>query len=53
MVKNLLAIWETQVHFLDQEDPLEKGMAIHPSTLAWRFPWTEATVHDGIAKSQM
>ena len=52
MVKNLLAIWETQVHFLDQEDPLEKGMAIHPSTLAWRIPWTEATVH-GIAKSQM
>ena len=26
---------------LDQEDPLEKGMATHPSILAWRKPWTE------------
>ena len=26
---------------LDQEDPLEKGMATHPSILAWRIPWTE------------
>ena len=24
-----------------QEDPLEKGMATHPSILAWRIPWTE------------
>ena len=52
MVKNLLPIWETQVQSLGQEDPLEKGMTIHPSTLAWRIPWTEATVH-GIAKSQI
>ena len=32
---------ETQVQFLGQEDPLEKGMAAHSSTLAWRIPWTE------------
>ena len=27
--------------FLGQEDPLEKEMAIHSSTLAWKIPWTE------------
>ena len=32
---------ETQVRSLGQEDPLEKGMSIHSSTLAWRIPWTE------------
>ena len=32
---------ETQVQSLDQEDPLEKGMATHSSILAWRIPWTE------------
>ena len=41
MVKNLPAIQETQVQTLDQEDPLEKGMATHSSILAWRSPWTE------------
>ena len=41
MVKNLLATRETQVRSLSQEDPLEKGMAIHSSILAWRIPWTE------------
>ena len=40
-VKNLPAMWETQLRSLDWEDPLEKEMAIHPSTLAWRIPWTE------------
>ena len=40
-VKNLPAIWEAQVRSLGWEDPLEKGMAIHSSTLAWRIPWTE------------
>ena len=35
-----------------QKDPLEKGMATHSIFLAWRFPWTEATVH-GMAKSQI
>ena len=40
-VKNLPAVWETQVQSLGQEDPLEKGMATHSSTVAWRIPWTE------------
>ena len=41
MVKNLPAMQETQVRSLGWEDPLEKGMATHPSILAWRIPWTE------------
>ena len=41
MVKNLPAMQETQVRSLGREDPLEKGMAIHSSILAWRIPWTE------------
>ena len=32
---------ETWVQSLDQEDPLEKGMATHSSILAWKIPWTE------------
>ena len=32
---------ETQVQPLGWEDPLEKEMAIHSSTLAWKIPWTE------------
>ena len=32
---------ETQVQSLGQQDLLEKGMATHPSILAWRIPWTE------------
>ena len=34
-------MWETQVQFLGQEDPLEKGMATHFSILASEIPWTE------------
>ena len=41
MVKILLAMQETQVQSLGQEDPLEKRMAIHSSILAWTNPWTE------------
>ena len=41
MVKNLPAMWETQVRSLGWEDPLEKGMATHSSILAGRIPWTE------------
>ena len=41
MVKHLPAIRETRVRFLGREDPLEKVMAIHSSTLAWRIPWTK------------
>ena len=40
-VKHLPALQETQVQSLGQEDPLEKVMATHSSTLAWRIPWTE------------
>ena len=40
-VKNLPAMQETWVQSLGQEDPLEEGMATHPSILAWRIPWTE------------
>ena len=32
---------ETQVRSLGREDPLEKEMATHSSTLAWKIPWTE------------
>ena len=41
MVKDLLALQETQVRSLSREDPLEKGMATHSNILAWRIPWTE------------
>ena len=41
MVKSLPAMWGTWVRFLGREDPLEKEMAIHSSTLAWKTPWTE------------
>ena len=41
MVKNLSAMWETQVQSLAREDPLEEGMASHSSVLAWRILWTE------------
>ena len=40
-VKNLPAVWETQVSSLGWEDPLKKRMAIHSSILAWRIPQTE------------
>ena len=54
-LKCLLAMWETQVRSLGQEDPLEKEIATHSSILAWRIPtdrgaW-RAIVH-GVAKSQ-
>ena len=41
MVNCLPAMWETQVQSLGWEDPLEKEMATHSSTLAWKIPWTE------------
>ena len=41
MVKNLPAMQKTQVQSLGWEDPLEKGMTIHSSILAWRIPWIE------------
>ena len=54
-IKRLPGMRETRVRSLGREDPLEKEMATHSSTLAWRIPWREepgwATVH-GVAKSQ-
>ena len=41
MVKHLPTMQETWVQSLGQEDPLEKAMATHSSTLAWKIPWTE------------
>ena len=40
-VKNLPAVQEIQVRSLGWEDPLEKEMVTHSSTLAWRIPWME------------
>ena len=41
IVKHMLAIQETWVQSLGWEDPLEKEMATHSSTLAWKIPWME------------
>ena len=41
MIKRLPAMWETQVCSSSWEDPLEKEMATHSSTLAWKIPWIE------------
>ena len=46
LVKNLPAVQETWVRSPGQEDPLEKEMATHSSTLAWRIPWIEE--HGGL-----
>ena len=55
-VKNLPAMQETWVQSLDQEDPLEKGLATHSSILVWRIPWTQESgglqSMDRVAKSQ-
>ena len=54
-VKYLPAMRETWVQSLGQEDPLEKDMATHSSTLAWKIPWTEEPDRlqsMGVTKSQ-
>ena len=53
-VKRLSSTQETWVQSLGWEDPLEKEMSIHSSTIAWKIPWTEEPgrlVH-GVAKSR-
>ena len=40
-VKHLSIMWETWIRSLGQEDPLEKEIATHSSTLAWKIQWTE------------
>ena len=42
-VKKESVMQEMQVRFLGWEDPMEEGMAIHSSILAWKIPWTEET----------
>ena len=49
MVKNLPAMWETQVRSLG-EDPLEKRMATHSNIFPWRIPWT--VEFGGLQRSQ-
>ena len=44
MVKHLPTMRETWVQSLGWEDTLEKEMAIHSSTIAWKIPWTEELV---------
>ena len=47
---------EIQVQSLGQEDPLEKGVAIHSNILAWEIPWTEepgGLQSIGVVKSQI
>ena len=41
IIKCLPAVQDTRVQSLGQEDPLQKGMATHSNTLAWKIPWTE------------
>ena len=53
MVKNLPTMQKAQVPSLRQEDPLEKGMATHSSTLAQRTPWTEEPGPWGCKESDM
>ena len=46
MVKRLPTMWETWIRSLDQEDPLEKEMATHPSILTWKILWMELMVNN-------
>ena len=41
MIKNLLAMQDTRIQSLGQEDPLEKGMTTYSNILARGIPWTE------------
>ena len=55
MVKNPTAMWETWVQSLGCEDPLEEGIAAHPSSLAWRIPIDRGalqTTVPGVTKSR-
>ena len=46
MVKDLLAVQETRLQSLGQDNALEEGMATHSSILAWSIPWTEEPGED-------
>ena len=51
-VKRLSTMRETRVRSLGQEDPLEKEMATHSSSIAWKIPWTEELVRLQSMESQ-
>ena len=53
-VRKLTTVQETQIQSLGWEDPLEKEMAAHFSSLAWRIPWTEepGAIVRGVTKCQ-
>ena len=55
MVKHLSAMRETRVQDLGWEDPLEKEMAIHSSTISWKIPWKEklGSPQSGVKKSRI
>ena len=52
VINNLPEIQETCAQSLGEEDPLEKGMATHSSTLAGEIPWTEWDTVHGVQKGQ-
>ena len=52
-LKHLLAMQETRVRSLGREDPLEKEMAIHSNTLAWKIPKMKETCSPGVAELDM
>ena len=51
MIRNLPAVQETWVQSLGRKEPLERGMAIHSSILAWIIPWTEEP--DGLQSMEL
>ena len=51
-VKRLPAMWKTWARSLGQKDPLEKEMATHSGTLAWKIPLMEEPRVHGVTKSQ-
>ena len=53
MVKRLPTMREIQVRSLGREDPLEKEMATHSSTLAWKIPWTQSTESQRVGHNQV
>ena len=46
-------MWEIQLQSLGREDPLEKEMETHSSTLAWKIPWTEEPGYNPWSRKQL
>ena len=53
MVKHLPTMQKSRVQSLGREDPLEKEMATHSSTLAWKIPWTQSTESQRVGHNQV